>query len=123
LLSWADMICLPLVRSFRRPSEGRKTCLSKPNSYLLTKNFADFSHREPTERMFGFPVGMIPQPGAPARRLNEELSGCNHPHFMRVAMAAIVALLFLNFMDEQFNEARYSRAAVSMAEKMIRSFG
>jgi hypothetical protein len=42
---------------------------------------------------------------------------------MRVAVAAIVALLFLNFMDERFNNARYSRAAVSMAEKVIRSFG
>jgi hypothetical protein len=37
-------------------------------------------------------------------------------------MAAIVALLFLNFMDEHFNDARYTRAAVSMAERIARSF-
>jgi hypothetical protein len=37
-------------------------------------------------------------------------------------MTAIVALLFLNFMDEHFNDARYTRAAVSMAERMVRSF-
>jgi len=42
---------------------------------------------------------------------------------MRVAMAAIVALLLLNLMDERFNNARYSRATVSMVEKIIRSFG
>jgi hypothetical protein len=33
---------------------------------------------------------------------------------MRVAMASIVALLLLNLMDERFNNARYSRATVSM---------
>ena len=37
-------------------------------------------------------------------------------------MAAIVALLLLNFMDEHFNNARYTRAAVSMAARMIQSF-
>jgi len=42
---------------------------------------------------------------------------------MRVAMAAIVALLLLNLMDERFNNARYSRATASMVEKIIRSFG
>ena len=58
-----------------------------------------------------------------ANRVNEELSGPNHPFLMRVAMAAIVALLFLHFMDEQFNNARYSRAAVIMVERMIGAFG
>lgn len=55
--------------------------------------------------------------------LNEELIGSKHPPFMRDAMAAIVALLFLNFMDEQVNDARYTRAAISIAEKVFRSFG
>jgi hypothetical protein len=38
-------------------------------------------------------------------------------------MAAMVALLLLNLMDERINNARYSRAAVSMVEKIIGSFG
>jgi hypothetical protein len=41
---------------------------------------------------------------------------------MRVAIAAIVALLFFNFVDEQFNNGRYTRAAVSMAGKVFHSF-
>jgi hypothetical protein len=54
--------------------------------------------------------------------VNAELSNRAHASLMRVAMTAIVALLFLNFMDEHFNDARYTRAAVSMAERMVRSF-
>jgi hypothetical protein len=54
--------------------------------------------------------------------VNGELSNRAHASLMRVAMAAIVALLFLNFMDEHFNDARYTRAAISMAERMVRSF-
>jgi hypothetical protein len=42
---------------------------------------------------------------------------------MRVAMAAIVALLCLNFIDERFNDARYTKVAVIMAERVLRSFG
>jgi hypothetical protein len=42
--------------------------------------------------------------------VNEELSSGNHPF----AMTSIVALLLLNLMDKQFNNARYSRATVSM---------
>ena len=55
--------------------------------------------------------------------VNGELGDRTHHSLMRVAMAAIVALLFLNFVDEHFNNARYTRAAISMAERVIRSFG
>ena len=68
--------------------------------------------------------GMTKPDGALVKvAVNEELSDRNHASCMRVAMAAVVALLLLNFMDEHFNNARYTRAAVSMAERMIRSFG
>ncbi len=30
-------------------------------------------------------------------------------------MAGVVAVLFLNFVDEQFNDARYTQALVSIA--------
>jgi hypothetical protein len=56
-------------------------------------------------------------------RVNEELSRPIHLFVMRVAIAAIVALLFLNFVDEQFNTGRYTKAAVSMAGKVFHSFG
>jgi hypothetical protein len=48
------------------------------------------------------------------RALNEELSGSKHRSFN--AMAAVVALLFLNFMDQRFNEVGYTRAAVSIVK-------
>lgn len=38
-------------------------------------------------------------------------------------MAAIIALLVLNFVDEQFNDGRYSNATRNMLEKVTRSFG
>jgi hypothetical protein len=41
---------------------------------------------------------------------------------MRVAMATVVALLFLNFVDEHFNEARYANAAMTMLSHIARSF-
>jgi hypothetical protein len=41
---------------------------------------------------------------------------------MRVAMATVVALLFLNFVDEHFNKARYTKAAVAMLTHITRSF-
>jgi hypothetical protein len=41
---------------------------------------------------------------------------------MRVAMATVVALLFLNFVDEHFNKARYTTAAVAMLSHITRSF-
>lgn len=40
-----------------------------------------------------------------------------------VALIAIVALLYLKYMDEQFNNAQYSRAVISMVGKINRSFG
>ncbi len=36
-------------------------------------------------------------------------------------MAAVVALLILNFVDEHFNDARYTRAAMTMFSSIARS--
>ena len=41
---------------------------------------------------------------------------------MRVAMAAVVALLILNFVDEHFNDARYTRAATVILSNIARPF-
>ena len=41
---------------------------------------------------------------------------------MRVAMATLVALLILNFVDEQYNDARYTRGAASVLSQIARSF-
>jgi hypothetical protein len=38
-------------------------------------------------------------------------------------MAAVVALLILNFVDEHFNDARYMRAVTSIFFQVARSFG
>ena len=38
-------------------------------------------------------------------------------------MATMVALLVLNFVDEHFNDARYTRASKVMLSHMTRSFG
>jgi hypothetical protein len=38
-------------------------------------------------------------------------------------MAMVVALLILNFADEHFNNARYTRAATAMLSHIARSFG
>jgi hypothetical protein len=42
---------------------------------------------------------------------------------MRVLMAAVIALLILNFVDEHFNDARYTRAAMVIFSQIARSFG
>ena len=52
-------------------------------------------------------------------RLNIRL----HISPMRVALATVVALLLLNFMDEHFNDARYTRAAMAMLSRIASSFG
>ena len=41
---------------------------------------------------------------------------------MRVAIAAVVALLILNLVDELFNDARYTRAARTMLFHVAISF-
>jgi hypothetical protein len=46
-----------------------------------------------------------------------------HPVIMRVAMATVVALLILNFVDEHFNDARYTRAATAIFSQIAESFG
>jgi hypothetical protein len=46
-----------------------------------------------------------------------------HTFLMRVAMATVVALLILNFVDEHFNDARYTRASKAMLSHIARSFG
>jgi hypothetical protein len=38
-------------------------------------------------------------------------------------MTIVVALLFLNFADEHFNNARYTQAAMTMLSHIARSFG
>jgi hypothetical protein len=42
---------------------------------------------------------------------------------MRVGMATIVALLILNFVDEHFNDARYTHGATMIFSQIIRSIG
>jgi hypothetical protein len=37
-------------------------------------------------------------------------------------MATVVALLVLNFVDEHFNSARYTRGAMVMLSQIARSF-
>jgi len=39
---------------------------------------------------------------------------------MRVAMATVVALLILYFVDEHYNDARYTRAATAMLSLLMR---
>jgi hypothetical protein len=38
-------------------------------------------------------------------------------------MATLVALLILHFVDEHFNDARYTRAATAMFTQIAQSFG
>jgi hypothetical protein len=38
-------------------------------------------------------------------------------------MATMVALLILNFVDEHFNDARYTRATTAMLSHIAKSFG
>jgi hypothetical protein len=42
---------------------------------------------------------------------------------MRIAVATLIALLVLNFVDEHFNDARYTRAATTVLSNIARSFG
>jgi len=42
---------------------------------------------------------------------------------MRVILAVAVALLVLNFVDEHFNDGRYSGAVASMFLSIRQSFG
>jgi hypothetical protein len=42
---------------------------------------------------------------------------------MSVALATVVALLLLNFMDEHFNDARYTRAAMAMLSRSLARSG
>ena len=42
---------------------------------------------------------------------------------MRALTAALVALLVLHFVDEKYNDARYTRAATAMFSQIVRSFG
>ena len=38
-------------------------------------------------------------------------------------MATVVALLVLEFVDEHFNDARFTQAATVMFSQIVRSFG
>ncbi|MEH2562981.1 hypothetical protein V1289_002608 [Bradyrhizobium sp. AZCC 2289] len=46
-----------------------------------------------------------------------------HDAPMRVMTATMVALLILNFVDEHFNGAQYSRGAMAVIAHIARSFG
>jgi hypothetical protein len=62
-------------------------------------------------------VGGVPLAGK--RRLNYGSQNAA----MRVAMATMVALLFLIFVDEQLNDARYTLAAMTILAQITKSFG
>jgi hypothetical protein len=55
-------------------------------------------------------------------RFNKRLNYSYNNTVMRVAMAIVFALLILNFADEHFNSARYTRATMSMLSDIARSF-
>jgi hypothetical protein len=38
-------------------------------------------------------------------------------------MATVVALLIISFVDEHFNDARYTQAATAVLSQIVRSFG
>ena len=38
-------------------------------------------------------------------------------------MATMIALFVIGVVDEQFNDARYTRAATTMLSQIVRSFG
>jgi hypothetical protein len=42
---------------------------------------------------------------------------------MRVAIAAVIALLILSFVDEQFNSGRFTEAATAVLSQIAKSFG
>jgi hypothetical protein len=54
--------------------------------------------------------------------INNLLEIGSHTARMRIAMATLVALLILNFVDEQYNDARYTRGAASVLSQIARSF-
>jgi hypothetical protein len=56
--------------------------------------------------------------------LNEFLSQtCSNVTTMRHLLSAMVALLVLHSVDEQFNRSRYTQAAISMIAEMAKPFG
>lgn len=60
--------------------------------------------------------------GRNAPPFKEELKYWHEIVSMRVGMAAIVAVLTLNFVDEHFNDARYTRAAINVISQVARAF-
>jgi hypothetical protein len=57
-----------------------------------------------------------------AASIKKSLNYHRHNTVMRVAMAAVVALLILSFVDEHFNGARYTRATMVIVSNVARSF-
>jgi hypothetical protein len=55
------------------------------------------------------------------RLIGRCLSHSRNNTIMRVAMATVVALLILNFADEHYNSARYTRGAMAMLSHIARS--
>lgn len=56
-------------------------------------------------------------------RFNPRLNRYYNAAAMRVILAVAVALLVLNFVDEHFNDGRYSGAVASMFLSIRQSFG
>ena len=57
------------------------------------------------------------------RHVKKGLNYSSQNAAMRVAMATVVALLFLIIVDEQLNDGRYGRAAMTMLSQITKSFG
>jgi hypothetical protein len=62
-------------------------------------------------------------PSNPLSGINNLLEIGSHTLLMRVAIATLVALLILRFVDEQYNDARYTGAATTVLSHIARSFG
>jgi hypothetical protein len=56
-------------------------------------------------------------------RIRNQLILARNTAGMRVVMATVIALLILNFVDEHFNNARFTQAATVMLSQIVQSFG
>jgi hypothetical protein len=59
---------------------------------------------------------------APWAGINRNFNRSVHNIDMRIAGTIIVALLALHFVDEQYNDGRYSRAATAILSHITKSF-
>lgn len=84
----------------------------RPKNRLPLNGFGDFHGRRDRSSMQTCPLGGI----------NRKFNRCVDNIDMRVAGSTIVALLALHFVDEQYNDGRYSRAATMMLSHITKSF-